>query len=76
MAWNINGLSRKLSDVDFIQLINSYDIILLSETWISDKHILNLEINDFERFYIYGQKTRGVKKGRQSGGYLYIIRKN
>ena len=56
-------------------MINKYDIILLSETWISDKHILNLEINDFESFHIYGQKTRGVKKGCQSGGISIYYKK-
>ena len=71
--WNINGLSRKLSDVDFIQLINSYEIILLSETWISDKHILNLEINDFERFYIYmAKRLEGSRKDAKVGD-IYIL---
>ncbi|MEW8339081.1 MAG: endonuclease/exonuclease/phosphatase family protein, partial [Candidatus Thiodiazotropha taylori] len=74
MAWNINGLIRKLSDVDFIESLNSYDVILFSETWISDKHLINLEINGFDSFHIFGHKSHGVKKGRQSGGISVYFR--
>lgn len=63
-----------MSDVDFIESLNSYDVILFSETWISDKHLINLEINGFDSFHIFGHKSHGVKKGRQSGGISVYFR--
>ena len=63
LAWNVNGLARKINDIDFVDKIKQYDLILLSETWISNKHSINLEIQGFDNFQIFGHKTRGVKKG-------------
>lgn len=34
----VNGLCRKLSDVDFLEYVNDFDILLLSETWIGSKN--------------------------------------
>ena len=33
---------RKLTDEEFLDYVNSYDILLFCETWISKKHLLNL----------------------------------
>ena len=51
-----------------MDLINSYEIILLGETWISKKHCIDLEINGYQSEHVFGQKSHGVTKGRQSGG--------
>ena len=61
--WNINGLIRKLTDADFVEYTRSY-IILLCETWISDKNTIDLDIQGYDSTHIFGQKTIGVKKGR------------
>ena len=29
IAWNVNGLLRKLGDIDFVDHINNYDVIFL-----------------------------------------------
>ena len=39
IAWNVNGLIRKLGDIDFVDTINKFDVIFLNETWISGKHV-------------------------------------
>ena len=44
--------------------MNDYDILLLSETWISRKTSLNLDING----YLCGTKSPWSSKGRYSGG--------
>ena len=55
----------------FLHMENS---VFLSETWISSKHVDNLELQNFESYHIYGQKTRGVKKGHYSGGIsVYLL---
>ena len=72
--WNVNGLVRKINDVDFLDILDHYDLILLSETWISNKHTINLDIKGFESYHIFGQKTRGVKKEPYSGGLSVYFR--
>jgi len=71
----VNGLSRKLADPDFIDIITDYDIILLTETWISKNTNLNLNINNYTCIHLYGNKSPNVKKGRYSGG-ISIYYKN
>jgi len=44
LTWNVNGLSHKIQDQDFIHEINDYDIIILKETWLSKNTCVNLEI--------------------------------
>lgn len=73
--WNVNELHRKLADTDFLDFLKSYDIVFLSETWASEKHLTNLSIQGFESVHVFGQKNTGVKKGRLSGG-LAVYYKN
>ena len=42
--------------------------MLLSETWISDSETVNLDIEGYSCDHIYGNKSRGTRKGRFSGG--------
>ena len=86
LSWNINGISRKKLDTEFINCINQYDIIFLSETWISKHTCLNLDINNYICEHITGNKAHNTKKGRYSGlsiyyhqtlsKYLEIVEKN
>ena len=64
----MNGLIRKLSDPEFIGHINTYDIVVLSETWLSPKSNYDLNINGYEAFHLYDNKSPNVRKGRYSGG--------
>ena len=60
--WNINGLVRKLTDTDFINLVSSYDIMLLNETWISKNDNINLDIQGYTSEHLFGNKSTGTKK--------------
>ena len=53
----MNGLVRKLTDTEFLEYISQYDIIFLSETWISKKDQLKLEINGYKSVHIFGNKS-------------------
>jgi hypothetical protein len=64
----VNGLARKLSDTDFLNIINKHDIIILTETWISKNTNMNLEITGFESEHLHGNKSYNTNKGRYSGG--------
>lgn len=66
---------RKLSDVDFINYITEYDIILLNETWLTKKDNFNFEIQGYTCEHIFGNKSAGAKRGRFSGG-ISICYKN
>jgi hypothetical protein len=53
-AWNIYGLEKKLNDSYFLDKLNSFDIIVLVETWLSH----NVNIGDFYTFNKYDSKER------------------
>ena len=77
LTWNMNGLSRKIQDQDFIHEINNYDIIILTETWLSKNTCVNLEIPKYNCKHLFGNKSRDTQKGRYSGGIsLYYKRYN
>ena len=68
LSWNVNGLSRKIHDLDFINLIKQYDIILLQETWLHKDICLNLDITGYKSYHLFGNKSVNTTKGRFSGG--------
>ena len=49
-------------------------MLLLSETWISNKTAINLEINGFYSEHVFGNKTLGAVKGRYSGGVSVYVK--
>lgn len=59
---------RKLADVDFIQYVNNFDILVFNETWLTKNEFLSLDIQGYCCEHIFGNKSAGVKKGRYSGG--------
>ena len=72
-AWNINGVSSKslgdkLRDTDFLRMINSFDFIILSETW---KRI-TVDVDGFAMVTTGAVKTG--KCGRNSGGLALLYR--
>ena len=87
ISWNINGLNRKLGDIEFINYCDQYDILLLSETWLYEKLFINTKIKGYHDVHIYGNKTNNTSKGRCSGGlslyfkdylspYITLVEKN
>ena len=57
-----------VSDNDFFRICECYDILILSETWISKTTSLNLGINGYFCEYLFGTKSPVSTKGRYSGG--------
>ena len=54
--WNVNGLLRKLGEIDFLDFLKSYDIVPLSETWLGEKHSEDLSIQSFESIGVFKTK--------------------
>ena len=74
LSWNINGLKRKIAEHDFLQYIYQYDIVFLSETWLSKTDSINLDINGYLGTHISGNKSQRTRKGRYSGGISVYYR--
>ena len=74
VSWNVNGLTRKLADPDFLDVLSEFDIIFLQETWLSPKSTLNLEIQGYCSDHLLGNKSPNTKKGRYSGGISVYYR--
>ena len=70
----MHGLCRKLIDPDFHEFIQSHDIILLCETWLSPNTITNLDIDGYFSSHIFGNKSKNTRKGRYSGGISVYIK--
>ena len=72
MNYNIEGLFNKLDDVDFVQFVNKFGFVCLTETF------LNFELNQnvFKDFKLFNAPARKLShRGRCSGGTLVMIRK-
>ena len=76
LSWNINGLTRKLADPDFISLINNYDLIFLTETWLSKRSHVNLNVKDFDSVHLFRNKSKTTRRGRFTGGISVYFRKH
>jgi hypothetical protein len=65
--WNVQGLSTKLCDSEFLTLISAYDIVILTETWCSRNS--NVKINGFNE-YACPRPTNSKRAKRDSGGIV------
>ena len=57
-----------------MKLISTYDLIFLSETWISDKNKTNLDLNGYISEHIPDNKSKNTTKGRFSGGISFYYK--
>ena len=71
-SWNINGIKNKIKDPDFLELLQPYDIIFLSETWI-DKGEENISIDGFFSLSV-AQSGRHKNAKHNSGGISVFIK--
>lgn len=72
-AWNINGLSSKtfgdkLQNYDYLNMINNFDFIILSETWKKS----NVQIVGCKT--VVTNTTKTGNHGRNSGGLALIYK--
>ena len=78
-TWNMHGLYsnlKKLNDQDFLASIESYDIVILLETWHAENSDINVQ--GFDSFSKPIRKSKS--KGRHRGGIIILykthLRKN
>ena len=69
--WNKNGLGKeKYQDEDFIKMVNSYDILCLTETWREDGKSLPTPTGYKGKYH--NRKHKHSKAKRNSGGILVL----
>ena len=72
LFWNISGIWSKLSDFDFCNYIQSFDIIGMTETWCKDFKTDNV----FQDYEIINKDADNLSKhGRLSGGISVLVKK-
>ena len=72
---NINGLisrrTNKIKSREFQDILNSSDVVLLTETWTND--FSDIYVNNFEAFVLHRKEKKKNSK-RDSGGIIVFIR--
>ena len=69
-SWNIEGVTKNVTDDNFIRDIKNYDFVSLVETWLP--HDLNLEIDVFYSFT--KSRIKHAKAKRYSGGISLLVK--
>ena len=70
LHWNVNGLSSKLHDNDFVSYVSSFDFVCLVETFM-DKFEATC-FSGHEPGYL--PAARFTKTGRPSGGVVFLVK--
>ena len=73
MTWNVQGLPKKLSDSDFLEIINEFDILIFTETWHAKTS--KYDIENFDSFSCPRPKCNKKAK-RESGGVIVYFKKS
>ena len=68
----MQGLAAKLVSKDFIDYVNSFDVVCLTETYLDRGYDFQV-FKDFEVFISPAKKIS--RKGRRSGGVLVLVKK-
>ena len=72
MTWNIEGLSNKLFDKDFVCFVSSCDFVCLTETFLVD----NIRFDIFpDHDIFYKPAVKLTHQGRPSGGVICLVKK-
>ena len=73
ISYNVDGLFTKLQDFDFINFLESYDIVCLLETYMCDNVIPNNMFKSFLPVYFYPANLSSGY-GRNSGGIIVLVK--
>ena len=71
MVWNVQGLSDKMKDNDFVNYISKYDVIIFLETMKLDNY--KPELDDYT-YKHYQRKYQHPKARKPSGGIGILIK--
>lgn len=72
LNWNIEGLTRKLSEADFMQYVTSFDIACFTETFLEFRTPLDC-FSDFVQFLSPAVKVS--RQARGCGGVMIMVKR-
>ena len=72
LSLNVDGLLGKLQDNDFILFLNSFDIVCLQETFMTNDSLPPHMFSSFTKFFAPAHKLS--TQGRCSGGVMLLIK--
>ena len=70
-SWNTEGVTKKVTDDNFIRDIKNYDFVSLVETWLI--HDLNLEVDGF---YSFSKSRIKHAKAKRCSGVISVLVKS
>ena len=73
MCWNIDGLHSKIRDVDCLEYINKFDIVVLVETFVEGSYNVSNTFPAYDMFACPAVKLSS--QGRRSGGVMVLVKK-
>ena len=71
LSFNVKGLKPKLDDPNFIDFIQKYDVVILTETWKADTSKINIE-----RYWDFSQIRPKDKNAIRYSGRITILAKH
>ena len=75
--WNVNGLGKeKYTNKDFIQIVQKYDILCLTETWREDGKNDSASPPKGYKEVRHNRKNKNIKAKRNSGGISILYKTN
>ena len=72
LNWNVEGLCSKLGEADFLQYVNSFDVVCFTETFLEYKRPLDY-FSEFIQFMSPAIKI--TQQGRRCGGVLIMAKR-
>ena len=67
----IQGLSNKLKNNDFVHIVNSHDIFIVTETWLLHDEIKNIKLDNYVSIHKTRKKSANAKCGSQGISMFY-----
>ena len=74
MCWNVNGLSTKLTDPDFLHFVSSFDICCLTETFTFPGFDFSVCFDNY--VVLHSPAVKLSQHGRCSGGTVLMFKKS
>ena len=71
-SWNVRGLSsKKVQDVEFVNIVNKFDVLSLVETWTHKDS--PIEISGYCNFHVPGKKLKSEAEDLEELSFISKI---
>ena len=73
LSQNIDGLFSKISDLDFLNFVEKFDVVCFLETFMVENNLPKNVFTSFLPPFFYPAK-RSIAQGRASGGIIVLVK--